>query len=242
MMEFDPLLKRLCEAYPQTTPFDKLTRVLEKIANGEIELRYSPDQARDPKGQWTAGGVTLTASKERAFKGMRENIKNKLDKTPKGRLGEQIAAAYMKSLGVKDVVPANAAQKNYPIDLVGGKQAIEVKTGSIDVAKASQQFRATIGAPGKAEKAAMRAMTKAQIKAHNAGKKAQIMVRKARALEETRQKFGRSVRPTTVAVLLNHDKQIADVYHFEGYHHRIGYTSAEATAGYVGSFKYKAKK
>ncbi len=41
-----------------------------------------------------------------------------------------------------------------------------------------------------------------------------------------------------MTVILDHDRKTADVYEFDGFHPRIGWNSAEAKAGYRGSYTY----
>jgi len=42
-----------------------------------------------------------------------------------------------------------------------------------------------------------------------------------------------------VAVIVDHDRRIADVYRFDGFHSRIAWNSEQAKKGYVGSYRYR---
>jgi hypothetical protein len=42
----------------------------------------------------------------------------------------------------------------------------------------------------------------------------------------------------TVTIILNPDTKTADIYHFQGWHSRIGWNSEAAARGYVGSVNH----
>jgi hypothetical protein len=57
----------------------------------------------------------------------------------------------------------------------------------------------------------------------------------ARILEKA---HGKQVHGRTVALIVNPDKKVADVFVFKGFHHRIAWNSPQAKAGYAGSYRY----
>lgn len=159
-----------------------------------------------------------------------------LSKQEVGALGESITIAYLKSLGMKDARALNAKVNNFPVDLVQNHDAIEVKTGLVSNGPSAQQWRATIGQPGKAESEWLKRTTTEQKRRWNEKKQAAILARKTRAVRELSRELGRPVKASTIALLLNPDKRTVDVYRFSGFHLRIGWSGAQKN--YVGSYKY----
>jgi hypothetical protein len=117
---------------------------------------------------------------------------------------------------------------------------VEVKAGLVSNGESAQHWRATIGQPGKAEAAWLRTASDEEKSAWNDRKAAAIMDRKAAALKQVQARLGRSVKPVTVAVILNPDTKTADVFRFSGFHARIGWNSSQARKGYIGSYRYYA--
>lgn len=209
-----------------------------------IWKRDVQNEDRDDRGRWTGGGsasssVKLTAASGRAFSGDPVSLKTSMSKQEAGALGEKVAIAYLKENGIKDARPLNTAKNNYPVDLAGDHQAIEVKTGLVSNSKGAQQWRVTIGEPGKEEKAWLKTASKEDKAKHNASKMQAAIDRKTAVVRELSKTLGEKVRPTTVTVLLNPDKKLADIFVFKGFHTRIGWTSTKMKAAYAGSFHYK---
>ena len=65
------------------------------------------------------------------------------------------------------------------------------------------------------------------------------MSRKNKALKEHSQKHGIKMTGKTYGVILHHDKKIADVHEFDGFHHRIPWKHENTAKSYVGSYKYE---
>lgn len=113
---------------------------------------------RDWTGKFTSGGDTgessgagLKSVSSRAWAGKAQTIKTSLSKLEVGALGERTTEAYLWSLGHVPVKPTNAKINNFPVDLLADHMAVEVKTGLVSNGPSAQQWRATIGQPGKKE-------------------------------------------------------------------------------------------
>lgn len=184
------------------------------------------------------GGVKIKPTKERAFNGQQVPLKHPLSKQEAGALGENILIAWLKSQGMEDAQPLNAHVNNFPIDLIQDHECIEAKTGQVGNSPGAQQWRLTIGEPGKAEKEWLKTASPEDKKRHNAEKMQAIHDRKERARKEQEERLGRPVKAVTMTTLINPDTKTADLFRFEGYHDRIGWNSEEMKKAYIGSVKY----
>lgn len=191
------------------------------------------------KGEVGGSGpaITLKAVKKRAFNGTPVELKSTMSKQDAGKLGEEIVIAYLRKNGMADADHINSDQPNFPIDVRGDHTLIEVKTGLVSNGPGAQQWRATIGQPGKAETEWLRTASPEDKAAHNLKKSQDIMDRKNRVLADY-EASGEAFKSRTMTVLLNPDTRTADVHIINGFHLRIGWNSPESKAAYVGSFKY----
>lgn len=185
------------------------------------------------------GGGGLKSTKERAFNGETVETKTKLSKLETGAIGEKVVISYLKSQGFKDARSTNVKVNNFAVDLVHDHEAFEVKAGLVSNGKSAQQWRATIGQPGKAESAWLKKASPEAKRAWNEKKGQDILSRKTAALNTLSKQLGRKVKGSTFTVILNPDKKTADLYKFSGFHLRIAWNSAQAKAGYIGSYKYE---
>ena len=209
--------------------------------------KYNPSEPRGDHGRWTAGeaaakskGFGLRPVKERAFNGEPVALRAKLPKLGAGELGEKIALKYVRDklkLPNADTLHLKTAN-NFPVDLIGDHELIEVKTGLASNGKSAQQWRATIGQPGKEDTERLRRMSSEEKRALNQRKADAIMERKQKVLREFSKKLGKQVRGRTVTLIVNPDTKVADVFVFKGFHHRIAWNSPQAKAGYAGSHRY----
>jgi hypothetical protein len=158
-----------------------------------------------------------------------------LSKLEAGRLGEKIVLEHLHSQGFKDAKPMNAKQNNYPIDMVQDHGAIEVKTGLVSNGKGAQQWRATIGQPGKKESAWLAKASAADKRAWNEQKSQDIIDRKNAATKALGKEFGGKFKGSTMTTIINPDTKTVDLY----FHSRIGWHSPQAKGGYVGSYQYR---
>ena len=131
----------------------------------------------------------------------------------------------------------NVGRNNYPIDFVSHDRVVEVKTGLSTNPKASQQWRATIGQPGKKESEWLKTATAEEKRAWNNQKRQAILERKQRAVDEVSKKLGRPLKPTTLGVIIDPHTREAHVYEFEGFHLRIGWSDKGVKEAYRASYK-----
>ena len=218
------------------------------------EASYFADCPRDeggrclPSGTAGASGtsrqqvftpvVRVTPIRRRVFDGAPRETTAKLSKQETGALAEHIATAWLQHQGFADAAPMNLAHSNFPIDLVQDHEVIEVKAGVVSNGPGAQQWRLTIGQPGKAESAWLATASPAAKERWNAKKQAAITARKKQVLAQVSQELGRAVKPRTMTLVIDPDRRTADLYSFAGWHDRIGWKSDEAKAAYVGTVRY----
>lgn len=220
-----------------------------------IKVRYAWKESEHPRGQPDnagefapkGGGVAAHAHsavkkikkvREPAFRGKPVAVKTKISKQHAGAIGEAVVIEWLKSQGLKDARHLNLDRNNFPIDLVQDHAVIEVKTGLVSNSSGAQQWRLTIGEPGKKEKEWLAKASEEQKAKWNAKKQAMIHERKKKALADLSKKLGAKVKARTVTVLLNPDTRTCDIYVFDGWHDRIGWNSDVARASYKGSVQY----
>lgn len=218
--------------------------LLEEEHFGLHEYRRPFDESkikRWGKGDERGGQFApkLSATDERAFDGKQVRVRNKLSKLETGQLGELIAIEFLRKQGMRDTRAMNIDRNNYPIDLLGDHQVTEVKAGLASNGRSAQQWRATIGQPGPAEMKWLRTASESAKARWNERKQREILKRKEKAVADVSRRVGRKVKGQTVAVIINPDRRVADVYRFSGFHSRIAWNSTQASKGYVGSYKYK---
>lgn len=183
--------------------------------------------------------IKTKSSKAKAWNGEQVELKSKLSKQEAGALGEKLIIAHLQANGLKDARTLNVNVNNFPVDLVADHGVIEVKTGLVSNSKSAQQWRATIGQPGKKETAWLKKATPEQKRAWNEKKAAKILERKQQALDDLSLIAGKRIRAYTYGVILNPDTKRADLYRFDGFHLRIGWSSSQAKTGYLGSVSYE---
>lgn len=219
---------------------------LKEEANEETELSeaaladWDEDKhARDDRGRFSTS-LTAAPAGARAWSGAQVALKTELSKSDTGKLGEQVAAAYLNRQLKVDVQPMNDAHNNFPLDLVAGQYAVEVKAGLASNSDRATQWRLTIGEPGDAEKAWLARASARQVAKWGEAKSAAILDRKALAIKNVSKELGRRLEAKTVTVIINPDKRLVDVFEFTGFHERIGWRSEEAKKAYRGTFRYRS--
>lgn len=185
------------------------------------------------------GGLKITATKSRAWNGKQVEIKTQLSKQETGRIGEAAVLAHLHGQGLKDARPLNEKQSNFPVDMVQDHGAIEVKTGLVSNSSAAQQWRATIGQPGKSETQWLKTADPKEKAAWNQKKMQAILDRKEAAVKELSKDLGRAVKGYTMTTHINPDTKTVDIYKFPGFHLRIPWNHPSVAKAYVGSYKYK---
>jgi hypothetical protein len=182
---------------------------------------------------------SLKQTSTRAFTGEPIPTKTQLSKLETGEIGEAVIVNYLKQfMGLKDARPLNLKTTNFPVDLIGDHMLIEAKTGLVSNSKGAQKWRATIGMPGKAERAWLAKASPVKKAAWNQKKLQAIMDRKQAVLDEYKKKYGPKVKGITMTTILNPDTKTADIYRYDGFHLHLRYNNAAAQKAYVGSFKY----
>lgn len=205
-------------------------------------LKYSPDQDRDERGRFGSGGGASTAgiklqqTTARAWQGKQETVTSSMSRQEAGALGEAIAMAHLQGQGYADAHLLNTEHSNFPVDGIADHAVYEVKTGLASNSRSAQQWRATIGQPGKAETEWLKTASAKDKAAWNESKQQAIIDRKEAALAKISADAGRPVAGRTMTMIINPDKKVVDLYQFDGFHSRIGWSTA--SAGYVKSYRY----
>lgn len=249
-MGTDDLLTRLddvVDAADTLGLYARMDGLLSRL-DADWDERAHPREpgGKETGGQFTSGaggtnngGATLKKTATRAFTGKQVETKTHLSKQESGKIGEGIIIQFLKQFdGMADAHPLNSHLSNFPVDLIGDHELIEVKTGLVSNSPSAQKWRATIGQPGKAETEALKKMTAEQKAEWNAAKMQAIMDRKNAILEEFRNKLGRDVKARTMTVIIDPDTRTADVFRYEGFHLHIRWNNDAARAAYVGTFNY----
>jgi hypothetical protein len=113
-----------------------------------------------------------------------------------------------------------------------------VKTGNVANGESAQQWRLTIGEPGKKEKEWLAQASKEEKAAWNQKKQAMIHERKKKALADLSKKLGKPIKARTITCLINPDTKTIDIYVFDGWHDRIPWRSEMANKAYKTSVTY----
>lgn len=201
------------------------------------------DHPRDEDGQFTESGVSvskITAGRRAYAKGQPPKVLSvKLNKQETGALGERLAIQYLRQLkGLRSARAMNTHLNNFATDVIAGNTVYEIKAGLVSNSPDARRWRVSLGEPRQAEKAKMAKMSPAQLARHNIRKQRAAHQRKQRVLDNVSQVIGHPVKAKTLALILDPDRKVADLYEFDGYHDRIGWHSPMAQAGYRGSVKW----
>jgi 8-oxo-dGTP pyrophosphatase MutT (NUDIX family) len=217
---------------------EKAATAREATAKAAEARTGKAEQTSAPKAA-AAQVRTLSKASGRAYTGQQVALKTKLTKQETGAIGEAIITQYLKQYGgLKDAGPLNMHTANFPVDMIGDHELIEVKTGLVSNSPGAQKWRATIGEPSNVEKAWLAKATPEQKAAHNQKKLQAILDRKAQVVKEFEKKMGRKVRQRTMTTLINPDTRTADVFAYDGFHLHIRWNNDAAKKAYVGTFKY----
>lgn len=215
-----------------------------RVIGNRLQRVVKFNENHDERGEFSSGpgsgksGQLLQRVKDRVFSGQSIELKSTPSKLEVGKIGEHIVTQYLKDQGFADARSLNVNVNNFPVDLVQDHQAIEVKAGLVSNGKSAQQWRATIGQPGPKEAKWLARVSDRTKAKWNEKKQQAILDRKQAALKQLSKEYGRTVKGSTMTVILNPDKKTADLYRFPGFHLRIAWNSDQAKAGYVGTFKY----
>lgn len=184
------------------------------------------------------GSSTYSFSRisQRVWKGKQEG-ESTLDKLTTGDIAEKMVIQALKDhLGV-ELTTLNVGMNNAPIDLGAPGMAVEVKGGLTSNSSSAQKWRATIGEPGKAEKALIAQMTPEEKKAHNQYKSQKILDRKNKLLDELSEMSGEPVKGYTAAVIMSPDGKRGDVFLFENFHLSLPWRQYATDEYHIGSYE-----
>jgi len=183
------------------------------------------------------GAGSSSASKaSRVWTGEEHKGEPTLSKLEVGEIGEAIAERALEDHLGADFATLNEGINNSPIDLAGDHRAVEVKAGLATNGWRAQQWRATIGGMGKAEKALYSKMGKDEKRAWNARKKELILERKYNLLDQMSSEADAKIEPMTVGVILSPDGSRGDVYAVPGFHLRLGWNDYATDEYYLGTY------
>jgi hypothetical protein len=184
----------------------------------------------------------IKPAKKPAFSGTPTDASTKISKQLAGAIGEEIVIKYLQSKGFADAGHladfVGSERNNLPVDLVHDHRVVEVKTGQSSNSASAQQWRLTIGEPGPKEKEMLANMSDEDKSAWNAQKQADIHKRKDEEIAKLSKELGYKIKSSTMTVILDPKTKTADLYEFDGFHDRIGWTSDTAKKGFIGSFSY----
>lgn len=172
----------------------------------------------------------------RAWTGQQDEATGGLSKLDTGAAGEKIAIAALSQILGLPFETVNVGINNAAFDVAGDSRAVEVKTGLATNSKSAQQWRATIGQPGKEETALLKQMTTEQKREHNTWKSQQILERKRKLLAKLSSEAGRELKPLTVGVILSGDGKRGDVFLVDGFHLRLGWSTYATDQYYAGTY------
>jgi len=225
------VLDKVLAALKAHTPPSKVAKLQARLAELKMLVALTKwderQHPRDERGRFAT-----------AFEGKQVKTRKKLSKLETGEIGERVVTDYFKSIGMKDTRSLNIKGNNFPIDLAGDHTVMEVKTGLVSNGPGAQQWRATIGQPGKEESKWLKTASADEKRDWNAAKAQAIIDRKEATLKQLEKERGVELKAKTVGVIIHPDKRLADIHVFDGFHHRIGWKSDVAKAGYVKTVRY----
>lgn len=187
-------------------------------------------------GSHIGGKLERLEPDKRVWQGSQHTGQTKLSKLQTGALGEKIAMESLEAISRIDYGTLNVGLNNAPVDAAGDHEAIEIKTGIATNTPAAQQFRATIGQPGKEESARLLHMSAEEKRMYNQHKSQQILKRKSAMLGKMSRLAGQKVTPYTVAVILSPDGKRGDVFKVPGFHLRLGWNDSIVKDNYIGTY------
>ncbi len=217
------------------------------------------DPAEHPRGEkgmfaFKGAGIKPSPMSTTAVKGQRVYTSNdsvrpqreKMTKLQVGRLGEELAVDWLQKQGIAAERLVVEGRNNFPVDLLAwdkeGPVLWEVKAGRVSNKRSSQQWRVTLGKPGPKVTAWLKTASPAAKKRFNKLRATRALRRKEEERQKAEKILGQKVRLKTLALVIDTDRQTADVHQFDGAHRRIGWVSEQARDGYTGTVKYQPRK
>lgn len=158
-----------------------------------------------------------------------------LSKLDTGSIGEKIAMRALQDKLGAEFSSINTIGNNAPIDVAGDHHAIEVKAGLASNGRSAQQWRATIGQPGKEETARLKGMSPNEKRQYNQYKQEQIIAHKEKMLSKMSEIAGTVIKPAVIGVIT--DGKRADVFMIPGFHLRLSWKEHATEANYLGTYE-----
>jgi hypothetical protein len=191
------------------------------------------------KGSRSKGPAWLPKD-QRVYQGKQEAlVGKKFTKSQNGKIGEHVASKALADHFGMEIAPVNVGVNNAPVDLVANtKAAIEVKAGRVTNSQKHHTSRASIGEPGKAEKALIAKMTPQQKRAHNDRKKNAIIARKNNLVKQmSKAAGGKQIDSYTIVAVMSADGTKADAFLVPGFHLNLSWRKAASEEkNYIGTY------
>lgn len=204
---------------------------VEVLKEWSDEARAAALEARRRKASLRGIGEI---EREPNYRGKPVQTRRRLTKEQTRAISEGLAAKLYRAKPLN--VPGSG--NNYPLDLAGKGVAYEVKGGAIGVTAGAQHWRLTQGQPSNIYKKWRAKVSESTASKFLDKKQGEIVQRKMAALKELEKKQGRKIKMKTITMIVDPDKRKADIFEFDGFHHRIGWNSEQAKKGYRATVRY----
>ncbi len=236
--------------------------------------KYNPNQPREPAGtpiggRWARsrtymdnrdpgrGEISVAPTSRRTWRAVPGQTgyshKNALDRQSLGRVGEDVALAYIRDmLGDKNAYIMSRRTSRFPVDIVSPKYgwAVEVKSGQPSTTRGGQCWRVWVGQDSGRYASSRRSMSIAQIKRTNAKMVERALAAKTAVVKKLSREVGRNIKAKTMGLVINPETRTADIFVFDGFHalitwrERAGYRGGRVTVEdhHAASVKYGKRK
>jgi hypothetical protein len=192
--------------------------------------------------QWQLPSVTSAPVKvkrvnDRVYQGETIPSKVKLGRKKQGDLGQNIAHAWLESIGRK-VTPLRLTPEQKAADLFTGKEMVEVKTGSAANGRTARQWMSVPGSKSKAEKKYIKSLDSAAKKQFYLDRYAETKANKEKLLAALSEHTGKKVRPMTIALIADLERQRVDVHVFDHFFKQQHWNDELTKKSYIGTYRY----
>jgi hypothetical protein len=214
------------------------TAVLTALVHKFNDLRDAIGRYAGPGGGTRVKSFKLRTVNVRADRGYPRVTRTQFSRGEVGKLAERIAISHYRDLGFKNADTLNVARNNFPVDMIHDHQLTEVKGGLVSNGLGSRDWRCKIGQPSATEQAWLDKASPTAKALHNATKMKGIIARKYSIVSRMSKAIGRPVGGNTLTMIIDPDRQLADIYYFKGFHRHIAWNSPQAAAGYLRTVRY----
>ena len=129
---------------------------------------------------------------------------------------------------------AQRTRNRVPVDVLGDRFAVEVKTGLASNRRQSQQWRLQLSTNPARERTQIDGMTRRELARYNG-----LKSERHRARKEMFLKAHPGVMGVTITLILDMSLHLVDLFWFDGFHSRIGFNSQAAAAAYRHTFCFR---